>query len=272
MAIQESFVTHASFRWVKITLLLLAIFGLVYSLDNPIGGPNGGTVLGYSYGGIATFFILYLMWFGVRKRSYSSTVGTLKGWLSAHVWIGIMLLLLVPLHSAFSFGLNVHTLAYGLMCLTILSGIWGALNYSLLADQVGSHRGEGTAAQMLEQIDSLSQRIKSIDLGANAALQSLTAFEAQPPRNILSCLKAERPKLLDASALAKIAAQIPDSSQAKFQELIQLISKKHALCNKLRQEIRAKTLLRLWLYLHLPLSFALLAALAVHIFSVFYYW
>ena len=35
---------------------------------------------------------------------------------------------------------------------------------------------------------------------------------------------------------------------------------------------RLKALLEVWLYVHVPLTVALLAALTAHIVSVFYYW
>ena len=41
---------------------------------------------------------------------------------------------------------------------------------------------------------------------------------------------------------------------------------------RIRQHLRLKALLEIWLYIHVPLTFALIAALFVHIFSVFFYW
>ena len=39
-----------------------------------------------------------------------------------------------------------------------------------------------------------------------------------------------------------------------------------------RRHIRMKTQLELWLYVHVPVTIALLAALLAHIISVFLYW
>ena len=36
--------------------------------------------------------------------------------------------------------------------------------------------------------------------------------------------------------------------------------------------MQTKALLEIWLYIHVPLTIALLAALIAHIVSVFYYW
>jgi hypothetical protein len=41
---------------------------------------------------------------------------------------------------------------------------------------------------------------------------------------------------------------------------------------RLRREAQLAALLRVWLYVHVPLACALLAALLVHIVSVFLYW
>ena len=42
--------------------------------------------------------ILWLLWYGVRKRRYASTSGTVQGWLSAHVYLGTALVVIVGDH------------------------------------------------------------------------------------------------------------------------------------------------------------------------------
>ena len=41
---------------------------------------------------------------------------------------------------------------------------------------------------------------------------------------------------------------------------------------RIRRHMRLKAMLEIWLYIHVPATFMLLAALAAHIISVFYYW
>ena len=40
----------------------------------------------------------------------------------------------------------------------------------------------------------------------------------------------------------------------------------------MRRHIRIRAALEIWLYVHVPATFALLAALTAHIVSVFFYW
>ena len=44
------------------------------------------------------------------------------------------------------------------------------------------------------------------------------------------------------------------------------------LTDRVRLDLRFRALMQVWLYFHVPLSFALLASLIAHIISVFYFW
>jgi hypothetical protein len=54
--------------------------------------------------------------------------------------------------------------------------------------------------------------------------------------------------------------------------LIVLLCRRQAVLRRIRRDIQLQGWLRLWLYIHVPLTFALLAALIVHIMSTFMYW
>jgi hypothetical protein len=55
-------------------------------------------------------------------------------------------------------------------------------------------------------------------------------------------------------------------------EVFGLLLQKNQLLERARRDLRYKAILDLWLYFHVPLAFMLLAALAVHVVSVFIYW
>jgi hypothetical protein len=50
------------------------------------------------------------------------------------------------------------------------------------------------------------------------------------------------------------------------------MARKEELVARARRAVALKARLDLWLYIHVPLSIALLGALAAHIVSVFFYW
>jgi hypothetical protein len=51
-----------------------------------------------------------------------------------------------------------------------------------------------------------------------------------------------------------------------------LLQRKAGALNRVRRHVRYRALLEIWLYVHVPLTFATIAALAAHIISVFFYW
>lgn len=270
---RDTFFSYKNYRYLYLNLLLLAVLVVIYCIDNPMGGRNGGTVVGYTYGGIAAFGILYLMYYGIRKRSYHSKYTTLKGTLSAHVWLGIALSIIVPLHCGFSFGLNVHTLAYLLMMIVVLSGIYGAVSYFSLAPEIPSHRGAGTVKKHLEQIKIINSDIESLLQNKSERfvdLKKRVDFVFNP--SFIKIIFCKNISLTDRSRLAEWLQYLDESEKADALKLIGLVDRKIELIDELCREVRVMSKLKFWLYFHLPVSFALLAALTIHIFSVFYYW
>ncbi|MCB0322767.1 MAG: hypothetical protein KDD69_04305 [Bdellovibrionales bacterium] len=277
---RETFLSYRSYVWFWLCFFALLAMTVVYLLDDPIGGKNGGTIVGYTYGGIATAGILFLMWYGIRKRAYFSARTTLKGILSAHVWIGIALIFVVPLHSGFSFGINVHTLAYVLMLLTIFSGIWGVAMYQRLPYEIQSQRGGGTLKVLMEQVRSISadiNRMAASDGGkgapkSDAFLRMLQQLDFVYQPSLWRSLRRKNPEPIERRSMADSLSSLPIEEQEDGLKLIGLLNKKRELVGRAQEEARALTWVRIWLYLHLPVSFGLIAALAVHIFSVFFYW
>ena len=51
-----------------------------------------------------------------------------------------------------------------------------------------------------------------------------------------------------------------------------LLTRKQGMLDRLRRHLKLKSWLQAWLYVHVPMTFALIAALSAHIVSVFFYW
>jgi hypothetical protein len=57
-----------------------------------------------------------------------------------------------------------------------------------------------------------------------------------------------------------------------LRRLIVRLNRKVELLDRARKDIRFQALMRVWLLFHIPISFALFAALLAHVVSVFFYW
>ena len=277
MAVHESFWSYERFRWLKATLVLLAVSGVAYVAANPAGRRAGDTVVGYTLGTVCAALIVWLTWFGVRKRSYRSAGAPLRGWLSAHVYLGAVLLLLVPLHSAFQFGANLHTLAYVLMSMVIVSGVVGVAYYTSVPERMTENRPGEKLAALLEHIAELDAECRGMaealpDAFAKAVRVSID--ETRLGGGLFRQLSGRDRSCGTARALetaAREAADLEGSGRATVQRLLEVLSLKRSLVVRVRRDIRYKALLELWLLFHVPLAIATLVAVAAHIVVVFLY-
>lgn len=295
----ESFLNYRRLLYLKVSMGLLLVMLAVYGWHRVYPVPNGGSWLGYALGGIGTFLILWLMWFGVRKRRYHSSLGSLQGWLSAHIWLGLLLIAVVTLHSGFQIGWNVHSLAYFLMLAVVFSGMYGVFVYLYYPQKMAANQGGLTPDVMVREIlaleqeclgladglgnelhQSLLETIESVPLGGNVRQQLTQAhywpWLARKRRAILQQVGVNIDENLYDPTLFLVAEKLGETSaleeNRQLRRLLELLTRKNALLARLRRNIQYQAFLDIWLYAHVPLSFALLAALIVHIVTVFLYW
>ena len=178
----QSLLAFAGYRYLKVALAVVALAIGAYVWHRPPNGPYGGTWLGYTLGTISALLVLWLLYFGVRKRRYRSTFGTLQGWLSAHVYLGASLLILGTLHAAFKFGWNVHTLAYVLMVAVIVSGFYGVFAYLRFPPRITDTLGEDTLETLLLGIADLDRAVRPLALGLPDTVNRLVLAAAQETR------------------------------------------------------------------------------------------
>ena len=159
----ESFLRHKRFRWLKIALVLslasIAAFVALYLFTDFGLAHAGGTWLGYTLGTVGALLIVWLTFLGLRKRAITEGYWSLKAWTSAHVYLGLSLVVIVTLHTGFQFGWNVHTLAYALVIVVIVSGLIGIVMYARLPSKLSENRAETTQKQMLEIVRALDGRL-----------------------------------------------------------------------------------------------------------------
>jgi len=274
----QSFLVYRRFFHLKLAAALVAVACLAYLLDSPMGGPRGGTWLGYTLGTIAALIIVWLTWFGWRKRSYGEARVPLASWLSAHVYFGLSLIVLATLHCAFRFGYNIHTLSYALMIVVIASGVFGIFAYTRYPRLITINRMGATQTQLLGQIAAMDGEIRQAILGMDDAVVQLVAPATERDDiggSAWRQLSARHRDCPTARALQRVEAYargLRSHEQPEVRALLVLLTRKLELLQRVRRDIQYKALMEIWLYIHVPVTFALLAALAAHILSVFFYW
>jgi hypothetical protein len=274
----EGFLRHRNFLWLKAALALSLLAVLGYALIDVQPRPNGGSAYGYALGTLATLLILWLTLLGLRKRAMTRGRWSLKGWTSAHVYLGLSLVVVATLHTGFQFGWNVHTLAYALMILVIASGVYGIAVYATLPPALGASRSDMTRPQMIDALTKLDRQLATAaqPLGhEEAKIVRLSLADDAFGGGILRRLSGRHPRCRTDRALAetrrRLALATGEEARA-LESIAALLERKAAALARVRGHLRIKALLEIWLYVHVPVTFGLIAALAAHIVSVFFYW
>lgn len=278
VASHDGFLRHAGFRWLKVALALSGVTTLAYALIDVRPRPNGGSWYGYTLGTVATLLILWLTLLGLRKRAMTPGRWSLKGWTSAHVYLGLSLIVVATLHTGFQFGWNVHTLAFGLMMLVIASGVWGIVAYAFVPPLLSDNRDELTQPQMRDALRAIDRQLNDAAQPldhADAAIVARSLGQDAFGGGLWRRLSGHDPRCPTEAALAAIRSRggsgAGDAADPR-ERVAALLERKAGMLARLRRHLRLKAMLEIWLYVHVPVTFALIAALAAHIVSVFFYW
>ncbi len=277
-ASHEGFLRHKNFRWLKIGLLISLACIIGYATVDVQPRHNGGSWYGYVLGTIGALLILWLTLLGVRKRAMTRGNWSLKAWTSAHVYLGLSLIVVGTLHTGFQFGWNVHTLAYALMMLVIVSGIYGISVYASLPRELSDNSAEFTRPQMIDAVQKIDKQLQ-------IAAQPLSVEDTEIVRmsiddnpfrgGVLRRLSGNYPRCRTAKAvrlLRQREATATGDYENALEAVVKLLERKSSALGRIRDHMRVRALLEVWLYIHVPVTFALIAALAAHIVSVFFYW
>jgi hypothetical protein len=299
-----SILNYGQYRYLKQAAALVFIALVIYLSASPGEPPNGGTWQGYTLGIISAALILFLLWFGIRKRQYHCTKTSLDQWASAHVYLGISLPVVVSLHSALQFGWNIHSLAYALMVVVVLSGFYGLYAYLSFPAAVTTIRNGVSRGEMITTIARLDETSLALaeNLGAEAhhkvlrevvetrlgctlslwqqiikgaSLPVLSLFQWK----LAGGFVASKPAALGVDALSpkgflrkylRESQSTQEINQAV--ELLKVLNERQSIISRVQRDIRYHALMKCWLLLHIPIACALLVAVLIHVISVFFYW
>lgn len=289
----------------------MALSIMAYLLHQPATGEYayGSSWLGYLFGILSTLIVITQLFYGVRKRlapmqaerrgtpalikprkdiqdqrkvdaNWLRSHGeTLQGWLSAHAYLGIALIVLATLHTGFQFGWDVHTLAYVLMMVVIASGFYGVYMYLRIPRlMTANFGGRDTLDALLLEIDNLDRQagIKSLQFSDEiCALVQKAKEETQIGGNLFQQLSAYRwncPTSFAVKQLRVLGKNLKFDQLKSFDDLYIIMVQKETLVKQARRDVMYRARMGIWLYLHVPFSIAFLAALGAHIVAIIYYW
>lgn len=262
--------------WRRLALLLfvLALVPFLWQRWGEGVFQHGGSWLGIVYGAAAFLLVGVLMAFAWRKRAYGSTWGTLEGWLQAHVYLGLLAAAVALLHTGFRFQDRVAVAAYLLLLAVVATGLVGAYLYQVLPRRLTAVESNLTAAEISAELNRVAGSMARLASGRSPTFQRIhhaLLEESAPPRwGGWRILFTGRPEGAGAGWEA-LLGQVDEAEREELRRLLVLARQHKELQRGLVVQQRYRNLLDAWLWLHVPLSVALVVVLLTHVVAAFYW-
>lgn len=266
--------------------------------------PGGSSVPGFTFGVIGGAIIIFEFLLWLRRKVRVWHVGAAQTWLRAHIWLGLLCVPLLILHSGLRFGGTLTTAVMALFILVVASGIWGLLLQNVLPRLMIEAAPVDTAfapmESLVDDLATIGDQVVTATSGvkAEAAVihsaativavgkmprvhlpaaaipeaEGLAVFYREHVAPFLRGANVSASPLASASSAASafraLKAQLPPAAHEAVDVL-------ESLCQQRRRwngEARVHFWLHNWLWVHYPLSVALLVLMAAHIVVALKYW
>jgi len=216
--------------------------------------------------------IVVMMLLTWRKKVVILPLGRVRFWLLVHYYVGFLTVAVFIVHTKYEFpGSLLNWLLWSLFVLVSVSGLLGAAISKILpprleaqSERILFDRIPLFRAQLAAQAEAIAR--ESVQDGntrsiARLYMDTLSDFFAGP-RNIVAHLAASKvPQSRLLGQLSAIERYLDDAGKDRLQKMRDLVEAK----SNLDFHYTNGGLLRLWLFVHVPATYALLVAIVVHV-------
>lgn len=226
----------------------------------------------YFNGWVLTAVIAVLMLFALRKRVVILPFGQLRSWLWVHYGFGFFCLGVFLVHTRFALpDAPLEWLLWTLFVFVGVSGLIGGMLSRLMPMRLEAH-GERVIFERIPVFRAqLADEAQAIALESvkDANTVSIARFYANTlagyfvrPRNVLAHLVASSvPRARMLGEIESIDRYLDEAGKARLARLRELVIAK----DDLDFHYANAGLLKLWLFVHIPASFAMLVVMVAHI-------
>ena len=270
-------VARSGILWRRIFVVLLIAITAHYVYYVRREFPHGGSPTGIAYGIAGTALILLLAFFGIRKRWYRSSFGTLEQWLQSHIYLGLLVAVILYFHTGGRFSDTWAVATYVLVIIVVASGAFGAILYVTVPRMLTEVESNLSIEEISDQLNQLGRSMARIASGRSAPFQRIhdelvrksTPGAVAGWRLLFSRLAYRKGQ--DSGDWSRLIGLVPREEQEELRQMLVVSRQRRELLLRLIYYQRYKNILESWLYIHIPFTIALLVFAAVHIAAVFYY-
>src|SRR5260370_6569208 len=163
----------------------------------------GGTLLGLIFGAISLGIFIFAALLGVRKKVVLWRIGNVQRWLRAHIWLTLLTIPLVILHSGFRLGGPMTTFIIILYVVVMVSGIYGLVLQHYMPTIMMERL---PAESVYEQIPHIRAQLVA------AATKMRDSFKPSPPTKPDAGAPAPSPAKVVTAGSAPMASTAADLS------------------------------------------------------------
>jgi hypothetical protein len=270
-------VARSGILWRRIFVVLLAIVAGTFIWSARREFPHGGSLVGLSFGTAGYLLILLLAYYGIRKRSYRSNFGTLEQWLQSHIYLGLLVLVLLTLHTGWRFNDMVAVTTFVLCVIVVFSGIAGAIFFVTVPRLLTEVESNLTVDEISQQLNQLGRNMARTASGRSAPF--IRIYEGLIGESMPGWLagwrllfaRMRRKSSQTGADWSKLLALVGKEEQDQLRQMLVLSRQRKELLMRLMYQQRYKNILEFWVYIHVPVTIALIAMGTVHVVAVFYY-
>jgi hypothetical protein len=159
-------------RWCYGMIAASAAAMLWYGLEGYASGswPGGSSRPGFVFGIVGGVIILFEMLLWVRKKFRVVRIGRAKLWMKAHIWLGLLCVPLLVLHSGFrGWNLALAGILMAVLLIVIASGVWGLALQQILPtvmlDEIPAETIRSQIDYVLRQLLDEARRLVRVTCG-----------------------------------------------------------------------------------------------------------
>ena len=230
-----------------------------YAAPHRVLRPSGAVAHPLGVAGLLLLLVPVL--YAVRKRwPRLSRAGSMRGWLEAHIFCGIVGPALITFHTSFKFN-GIISVAYWSMVAVMASGFVGRYLFVRIPKSI---RGvELTHDEIRERADDLKRQLEASSLQPGVLervheyereLEPLAVGSRLGPVAVRVRLRRMRAELRRAGADRRLAASVTAA-----------IGERVLLLRRLARLNRTKHLFSMWHVFHLPLVYVMFAIATLHV-------
>jgi len=253
------------------TCVVLVLFAAWYPRHTCVAVPTGDTQLGRFYGWISLALVVFLASYSLRKRWQILWPGSLETWLRWHLFLSVLALALVSLHSGFRFGGAFEAGSLVLLTATVINGLLGVVLFMFIPSLLSALDTRSRVADLPEEIAGAMDEIRQIAHNCSQPLRTVVEREVLGELERPGVSWRKRELAASEELLRTLGSSRFDEDTEVLKRLCELAAEVVDKHQQVALHRNTKLIEAAGLHIHVALTTALLFLVAAHLFTVWYY-